>query len=186
MSKELPPPELLRKLLRYEPETGKLFWRERTPDMFTNTGCGGQNGACARWNGRYGGKEALSYVNHNGYVSGRIFNIGYQSHRVIWAMVHNEWPENDIDHIDHNRGNNRIDNLRSVTRLENLRNISIQKNNTSGVLGVRLACGRWVATIMVNHKSINLGSFSCLEDAKEARRRANIKYGFHKNHGVTI
>jgi len=27
-------PELLRQLLRYEPETGKLFWKARTPDMF--------------------------------------------------------------------------------------------------------------------------------------------------------
>jgi len=35
-AKALPSPEVLRQLLRYEPDTGKLFWRERCEDRGTH------------------------------------------------------------------------------------------------------------------------------------------------------
>ena len=35
--KALPSPEVLRQLLCYEPDTGKLFWKERSRDMFDTT-----------------------------------------------------------------------------------------------------------------------------------------------------
>lgn len=35
--KPLPSPELLRKLLRYEPVTGKLYWRERSVEHFRDS-----------------------------------------------------------------------------------------------------------------------------------------------------
>ena len=35
--KALPSPEVLRQLLRYEPETGKLFWKERSALFFKCT-----------------------------------------------------------------------------------------------------------------------------------------------------
>lgn len=36
---------------------------------------------------------------------------------------------------------------------------------------------------MVNYKTIYLGRFDNLEDAIKARQEAEIKYGFHPNHG---
>jgi hypothetical protein len=54
----LPDQETLLKLLRYEPETGKLFWRPRTPDMFPE----GEKSAkhnCNVWNSNNAGKPAL-------------------------------------------------------------------------------------------------------------------------------
>jgi len=33
-AKAVPPQDELKRLLSYEPSTGQLFWRARTPDMF--------------------------------------------------------------------------------------------------------------------------------------------------------
>lgn len=40
-----------------------------------------------------------------------------------------------------------------------------------------------MAGICIDGKTICLGSFSEIEDAAAARKKADIKYGFHKNHG---
>lgn len=37
---------------------------------------------------------------------------------------------------------------------------------------------------MVNYKSINLGILDTIEEAAAARAEAEIKYGFHPNHGL--
>jgi len=84
--KDLPTPEMLRNLLRYDPETGKLFWQERPVEMF-----GGKDPQRAQkiFNTRYAGVEAFTCVNAVGYKNGRIFNQGLTAHRVAWAMSNN-------------------------------------------------------------------------------------------------
>jgi len=96
-----------------------------------------------------------------------------------------EWPEKQIDHIDGNPLNNKWDNLRDVTSQENGRNKRILKNNTSGFTGV---CWddvnkKWRAFIRVDRKTIHIGRFTNIQQAIDARKDANIKYGFHENHG---
>ena len=51
MLKDIASPDQLIKLLRYDPETGKLFWRPRPVGMFRD---GGKTAAhsCAVWNKR--------------------------------------------------------------------------------------------------------------------------------------
>lgn len=61
-SKVLPSAEYLRKRLRYEPETGKLFWLD-------------YEGMPQRWRTRWVGKEAFTHVKSHGYRVGRIDNI---------------------------------------------------------------------------------------------------------------
>jgi hypothetical protein len=94
-------------------------------------------------------------------------------------------PEHGIDHEDGNGLNNRWENLRDVTRLENMRNRRKYKNNTSGVVGVvwNKARGKWQVQIKVKGTLIFLGYFVNKDDAIKARKKADIKYGFHKNHG---
>ena len=58
-TKPLPSQEVLRQLLRYEPETGKLFWRERTPDMFSADGRDPEWKA-RNWNSKLAGREAFN------------------------------------------------------------------------------------------------------------------------------
>ena len=183
MSKELPSPELLRKLLRYEPDTGKLYWRERTLDMFVDKKQGAKHNS-AQWNCKYAEKDALACVDQRGYKRGKIFGRVYLAHRVIWAMYYGEWPDY-IDHINGVRDDNSISNLRSVTALENSRNAKRRYDNVSGVCGVGWLSDRkkWYARIKVDGKNKHLGCFTNFECAVAARKDAETKYGFHKNHG---
>ncbi len=91
----------------------------------------------------------------------------------------------EIDHINHDPSDNRLANLRKVKRLDNMRNQSMRSTNPSGVTGVRFnkECHKWQATIMVLGKEIHLGLFEGFNRAVHARKAAEVKYGFHENHG---
>tara|TARA_R110000764_G_C10905114_1_gene371980 strand:- start:75 stop:641 length:567 start_codon:yes stop_codon:yes gene_type:complete len=184
-AKQLPPPELLRQLLRYDPKTGKLFWRERGAELFNPTKGRGANHACAQWNSRFARKEAFTSNDNKGYKCGLIFGKGYFAHRVIWAMTQNEWPAAQIDHINGVRDDNRVGNLRAVTNRENCKNRRVRSDNSSGSTGVYFYAhqGIWVATICANGKNKYLGRFLNKDDAITARKEAEVKYGFHPNHG---
>lgn len=175
-------PALLRRLLRYEPETGKLFWLPRTPDLFEPTPSHGADRRCLAWNNRLAGKLAFTACNR-GYFIGAIFNRRYQGHRVCWAIYYGRWPEGQIDHINGNPSDNRITNLRDVSNLENGRNQRMPKNNTSGFTGVLWDRGRWVARIKVHGRARHLGRFVNRDDAIAARVAAERAEGFHPNHG---
>ena len=185
MAKEdLPTPKEIRKLLRYEPDTGKLYWLERTPDLFED-GKQSAETACRRWNTRYASKEALATLHGGGYRQGSIFGKAYLAHRVVWVMVHNEWPADQIDHINGVKNDNRIENLRVVTNGENSRNLPKRADNTSGHMGVRWhkKALKWTAQITVNSQQVHLGVFTKKDDAIAARKAAEANYGYHENHG---
>ena len=58
----------------------------------------------------------------------------------------------------------------------------MQKNNTSGVVGVSYAKDRnkWASQIKVNNKTISLGHFLKKEDAIKVRKEAELLYfGFN-------
>lgn len=153
---------------RYESGTGKLFWRVRpSRAVKTNTEVG--------------------YMN-DGYLKVRLKGRGYFAHRIIWAILHPEDPVaegEEIDHIDHNRTNNRPENLRKVRGIDNRRNKSKDTRNTSGVTGVGWHSyhKKWQAKISIDGVRIYLGLFRNIGDAIAARKAAEVKYCFHKNHG---
>lgn len=99
-------------------------------------------------------------------------------------MTIGEWPE-FVDHINGDRTDNKIENLRSCSRLENSVNRAVASHNKSGVLGVHYdkSRGKWAAEIKVNKKKVYLGRFDSIDEAKTARKIAEVKYGFHPNHG---
>lgn len=180
MTDNLPSPDLLRKLLRYEPDTGKLFWLPRHVGMFAS------ERSFKTWTKRFCGKQALTYKTVDGYYQGTVLYKLIYAHRIIWAMVHNNWPEFDVDHINGNRGDNRLCNLRSVTRSTNMKNAKKRKDNTSGHNGVvwRDDCNRWVAQIGSDGKHKYIGSFKKKSDAIKARREAETDMGFTVRHGL--
>lgn len=171
-------PELLKSLLHYDPETGFLFWKHRPRHLFK------ADGDMKKWNTKYAGKRALNAVHSEGYLYGPIFAKQHRAHRVAWAISYGEWPDN-IDHINRVRTDNRLSNLRNVSLAENNRNLPMRKNNTSGVTGVSWSNlhNRWVAQICVDKRVTYLGLFDTIEEAAAARAAANVKYGFHENHG---
>ncbi len=130
-------------------------------------------------------KDIFFGSNHNeGYLTGWIGDKQYLLHRLAWLYVYGYLPEN-IDHINHDRSDNRISNLREVTRKENQQNMSMRSDNVSGVTGVSWdkSRNRWAARIKVDAGYIYLGRFAEFSDAVNARKNAEVLYGFHANHG---
>jgi len=84
----------------------------------------------------------------------------------------------NYDHIDRNELNNLESNLRPATQQQNTQNKSIQKNNTSGIVGVSWSKKnqKWIAYIGFNNAHKYLGSFYNKEDAIVARLCAEQKY----------
>lgn len=168
----LPTPDRLRELLTYDPETGKLFWKERPSVDFKNSRL------CNSWNARFSGKEAFTADNGKGYLCSFIFKMPMKAHRVAWAIHHGEWPDGHIDHISGMKGDNRISNLRIATIAENQWNTALKSANTSGLKGVSWSVrqGKWRARIGVNGVMVWLGYFESKEDAHAAYGAAAKKY----------
>lgn len=105
-------------------------------------------------------------IDNFGYLRVRIDGKYYRNHRVIFLYFHGYLPENDIDHIDRNRLNNKIENLREVSRSCNHRNRA-QYPSVSGVKGIVWDNSRekWLAQIKINKKHINLGRTDCFLEA---------------------
>ena len=156
--------EFVREVLDYDPETGIFTWRWR-------------NDQAKPWNARYAGTVAGN-LSINGYIVLRINQRPYQAHRLAWLHVHGVWPTNEIDHINGDRADNRANNLREATNQENQRNSGLQRNNSTGVVGVHWykRSQKYQAHIKVDGKRIFLGYFSTLEEAATARAAAEIKY----------
>lgn len=185
MPKELPSPELLRKLLRYEPDTGKLFWKERPVSMFSD-GYRSAEGNCNNWNAVYAGAEAFTSENGKGYRKAELLGCYLRANRVAWAIFYGAWPEGQIDHINGVRNDDRIENLRDVTVSENSRNVKMNPRNTSGYNGVSRLKGldKWMAYIKINGKLKHLGTHNCLTAAMVARKIAEVGEGFSARHGL--
>lgn len=172
------PVSLMAKLLNYDPETGLFTWRERSASWFASSGkARPPEWEANRWNSRHAGKPAMTTTN-SGYKIGRVDSVILMAHRVAWAIHYGSWPENDIDHIDGDRSNNRICNLRSATRSQNMMNIGVRSSSKSGLKGVSPIRGKWMATIGVNGKSEYLGVYECKFAAYEAyKKRAEELHG---------
>lgn len=173
-------PEILREFLTYDPDTGLLFWKFRDRKWFKD------DAACKSWNARFALKQAMASKNSEWYAEGSVLGVRVRAHRVAWAIFYGSWPEGHIDHIDGNKLNNKIENLRSVSPSANNKNAKIRTDNTSGILGVCFdkQTKKWMAKISVSGRSKNLGRFDDIGQAKAARKAAEVKYGFHANHGM--
>lgn len=182
----LPSPELLRQLLRYEPDTGLLFWREFRAEHLSHRRRL-KAGAVEKWNRRHCGQITFQTKHGCGYLLGFIQGHNILAHRAIWAIQTGEWPNGIIDHINHDRADNRWNNLRLVSAQGNARNRR-HKPSRSGQLGVHWHNLRqkWQAriTVSVQPKRVrSLGLFDSLDDAIAARKEAEALLGYHANHG---
>lgn len=122
------------------------------------------------------------------YITIKIESKNYLAHRLAWLYVYGEFPCNQIDHINHNKIDNRICNLRDVTNSENQKNTKLPKNNKTGHIGVYFdkQKNKYRSQINSNGVRYNLGTFEKLNDAIKCRKDGEIKYLFHHNHGCNI
>jgi len=151
-----PTVERLRELLIYNPDTGVLVWKV-------------DRGAGVARAGRVAGG-----FDRRGYGRLSIGGKYHLAHRVIWAFVHGEWPPDgfEVDHINRDKGDNRLANLRLATRTQNRHNTASLKHNRAGVRGVVRHKKKWRAAIVANGRIHHLGSYSCIGKAAKAYRNA--------------
>ena len=165
--KSLPDQAYLAARLRYEPDTGKLFWLPRTPDMFASTNNRTAEHACSLWNAKHANKEAFTAVSNIGYKIGLLDKEPYVAARIIWKLVHGYDPV-EIDHINREKTDNRLSNLRETNRSGNCRNRGLLRNNTSGTSGVYLEKHKDLWVVEVNGK--RYGRFKNKDDAIALRK----------------
>lgn len=161
--------DILKEEIRYNPEDG-TFVRLKSR--------GNQNG----------GSLIKNSLNRDGYMDIRVRGLEisgqskkYKAHRLAWMYMTGSFPENEIDHINGIRNDNRWSNLREVTRSENQRNRAIQSNSPSGILGVTW-CKRsfkWKVSFLGKHH----GTFEHFWDAVSVRKNLEKENGsFEENH----
>ena len=180
--RELPPIKWLHECFELDADTGTLTWKARPVHHFkTVNSAKSVNSRCA--GNKVGQINDREYRKLTFTWDGKRAN--WYQHRIIWAMHYGQWPTKSLDHIDGNKTNNAIKNLREVTVAENSKNRPIQKNNTSGHVGITWDkfTSKWVAQIGIKGKMIRLGRHPNIEDAIAARQAAEVEYGFHKNNG---
>ena len=153
--------ERLREMLDYDPESGVFVWKVSTSNRApVGSSAGTDHG--------------------NGYRVIAIDHCTHYAHHLAWLFIYGEYPNQEMDHIDGNRSNNKISNLRHGTHAQNMQNLSLRATNKSGMTGVSWLknYGKWEAYITVNYKKINLGYYDDLQEAGAAY--LNAKQDLHR------
>lgn len=118
----------------------------------------------------------VHWSNNNGYAESGDMKNKQLLHRLVMGLGDASLV---IDHLDHNKTNNRKQNLRICTYSQNMHNIAPKWNNTTGVKGVvwEKRSRSYEASITINQKRHHLGRFKSLEKATRARKDAEERFG---------
>lgn len=142
--------ERANELLSYSAETGVFSWKV-------------QHGRKCKQGALAGG------LNKKGYLMISIDGVQHMAHRLAWLISKGQMPNNEIDHRNRCKSDNRIDNLRDVGHSANMQNqTQAPMNSTSGLLGVSRRGARWRSQIKVCGKKIHIGTFDTAEAAHAA------------------
>lgn len=162
----------LTELLHYDPTTGIFTWIKQV--------CNSVNV----------GDIAGSEHKVDGYIQIGVDGVLYRAHRLAFLYMTGAFPDVHVDHISGLRADNRWTNLRNADALINLKNAKLSRNNKTGIIGVSITQAKntrgktyFYASITVNYKSIPLYHGKDLFEACCRRKSAEIKHGFHVNHG---
>ena len=164
----------LKKILKYDPETGEFTWLI----------------AVSR-NIKVGGAAGTKDI--NGYRLITLKSIQYKAHRLAFLYMTGKFPAEFTDHINGVRDDNRWSNIRAVSRSENQKNQKARENTTSGMIGVtrRPNSPSWKVVMRNNGKiltsyftdskfgSTNLSLMAACFHAVNKRKEC----GYHANHG---
>lgn len=144
--------EFVRKWFGYDPNTGRLIRKLKLSDCL----------------------DDLVPLDKRIWFLGNRFPYSH----IVWVVHYGKWPDNMIDHRDHDQLNFKIDNLREATQNQNQHNKQMRNPRGKGVAldTTNYRTKPWMARIMVDSKSIFLGAYATSEEAAEAYKRAALKY----------
>ena len=119
-------------------------------------------------------KNYCWYETNNNYIATR--NPETRKIQLLHHLVLG-FHDEEIDHINRKKNDNRKQNLRLVTRQQNCVNKSIQSNNTSGIVGVYWdkAKNKWVGSLTFDGRKY-FKRFGTKEEAIEYRKLLEITY----------
>lgn len=141
--------EEIKKLLSYNPETGEFHWvvKRKGTDKSKRAGT----------------------INGLGYRQITIDGKSYLESRLAWLYMTGEWPENEIDHINNIRDDNRFCNLRAATSSQNKANTKREKTiNKDLPRGVTKHKGKYQSQSSKDGKTVYIGRFETIDEAKKA------------------
>ena len=157
----------LRELIDYDPKAGVFTWKRRPLSMFKNLR------ACEAWNGRYAHKLAGG-LSGLGHISIRVNDRAFWAHRLAFLHMTGQWPQDEVDHINGVKTDNRYANLRDVSGAVNRQNIRLplRTRKSDLPLGVyhhaRLVKTPFSASLHVGDRNMFLGYHATAEAAHEA------------------
>lgn len=160
---QYPTQERLRSLLNYDPDTGIFTWSAKRRGVKVGAECGRING--------------------HGYREIGIDCNLLPAHRLAFIYMDDIIPENDVDHINQVKSDNRWCNLRLATRSQNTANAWQYRHRKKGpgmYVGTTYDPKRkkWLAQICVKMKSRNLGRFDTeIEAARRYNEVAEAEFG---------
>lgn len=146
----------IKTIMRYDPDTGHFIRLIAT-------------------NNRVKVGEICGFVDIDGYRRIRVGSLQL-AHRLAWIYMTGEWPEEEIDHRNRTRDDNRWSNLRPAGRSENSFNMKNGKPNSCGFRGViSTKSNKFEAAISARKERFYLGTFDTPEEAHMVYKEAAIR-----------
>lgn len=123
-------------------------------------------------------KNHCWHIDNNGYVVSRIANKQFvYMHRFILDVLDDKL---DVDHIYHQKNDNRKLKLRVCEHRENCMNVKVQKGSITGVTGVtyrREKCKKkYRVMISIDGECVKIGAYENFDEAVNARLKAEDEH----------
>ena len=118
-----------------------------------------------KWN------ERTNKPNNGGYIRIHISGKMYFAHRLIMIAFVGK-SDQEVDHINRIKTDNRFENLRYCTRREN----GLNRDFVENAKGYYWHHTKWRASIRINNKLKHLGRFDNEQEARKAYLEACTKY----------